>query len=197
MKRSSRLRPALFLDRDGVINEDPGWISSPAALEIYPFAAEAISLANRAGFLVIVISNQSVIARGLATVETVDAVNTEMQTQLGQNGARIDAVYYCPHHPDFSGSCHCRKPHTGLLDRAVAEHGVDLDVSFFVGDTTGDLLTGKNAGLRTILVRTGKAGSDGLYEARPDATCDDLLEAVRWVIEISDRHATMRVGEGG
>ena len=176
-------RPALFLDRDGVINEDPGWIASPDDLVIYPFAAEAIALANRAGFLVIVISNQSVVARGLATTDTVDEIHAKMRAELDRDGARIDAFYFCPHHPDFSGPCECRKPLTGLIDRAVEEHGIDRDSSFLVGDTTSDLLTGKNAGLRTALVRTGLAGKDGLHDVLPDAICDDLLGAVRMIPE--------------
>ena len=179
-------RPALFLDRDGVINEDPGWISSPRDLVIFPFAAKAISLANRAGFLVIVVSNQSVVSRGMASAEMVDKIHAKMTSELKRDGARIDAFYFCPHHPDFSGPCRCRKPQTGLIDRAVVENAVDVDASFLIGDTTGDLLTGENAGLRTILVRTGKAGQDGLYVVQPDTVCDDLLAAVRWIIERSE-----------
>jgi histidinol phosphatase-like enzyme len=120
-----------------------------------------------------------------------------METQLGKNGARIDAVYYCPHHPEFSGPCRCRKPQTGLIERAVSEHDVDVEGSYLVGDTTGDLLTGKSAGLRTVLVRTGKAGTDGLFEVQPDYSCDHLLEAVHLVIEISEGSSPMREGEGG
>ena len=176
----------MFLDRDGVINEDPGWISSPADLVIYPFAAKAIGLANRAGFLVIVVSNQSVVARGLASADTVDEIHAEMMAVLGREGAWIDAFYFCPHHPDFSGPCGCRKPLPGLIDRAVEEHGIDRGSSYLVGDTTSDLLTGRNAGLRTALVRTGLAGNDGLHDVRPDAVCDDLLAAVRMIIESSE-----------
>ena len=183
LSSASSSRPALFLDRDGVINEDPGWISSPRNLVVFPFAAKAIGLANRAGFLVIVVSNQSVVARGVASAETVDEIHAKMNAELKRNGARIDAFYFCPHHPDFTGPCRCRKPQTGLIDRAVVEHAVDLDASFLVGDTTSDLLTGKNAGLRTILVRTGQAGQDGLHTVHPDTVCDDLLAAVRWIIE--------------
>jgi len=176
----------VFLDRDGVINEDPGWISSPADLVIYPFAAKAIGLANQAGFLVIVVSNQSLVARGLASADTVDEIHAKMMAELDREGARIDAFYYCPHHPDFSGPCGCRKPLPGLIDRAVEEHGIDRGSSYLVGDTTSDLLTGKNAGLRTALVRTGLAGNDGLHDVHPDAVCDDLLAAVRMIIESSE-----------
>jgi histidinol-phosphate phosphatase family protein len=183
---ASPSRPALFLDRDGVINEDPGWISSPRDLVIFPFAAKAIRLANRAGFLVIVVSNQSVVSRGMASAEMVDEIHAKLTSELKRDGARVDAFYFCPHHPDFSGPCRCRKPQTGLIDRAVAENAVDVEGSFLIGDTTGDLLTGENAGLRTILVRTGKAGQDGLHVVQPDTVCDDLLAAVRWIIERSE-----------
>ena len=183
VSKTSSSRPALFLDRDGVINQDPGWLSSADDLSIYPCAAEAIGLANSAGFLVIVVSNQSVVARGMASLDTVEDIHARITEDIEPSGARIDAYYFCPHHPDFSGPCECRKPQTGLIDRAVADHDVDLDASFLIGDTTGDLLTGKNAGMHTILVRTGKSGNDGLYDVRPDTVCDDLLDAVRWIVD--------------
>jgi histidinol-phosphate phosphatase family protein len=178
------LRPALFLDRDGVINEDPGWISSPSQLTIYPFAAEAIGLANRAGFVVLVISNQSVVARGLADVESVHAIHSRMNVELGRTAARIDGFYFCPHHPDFSGPCRCRKPEIGLIEQAAHEHAIDLDSSFFVGDATSDVMAGRNAGLHTVLVETGKAGGDGLYDVSPDSTSENLLTAVREILAI-------------
>ena len=186
-------QPALFLDRDGVINHDPGWIASPNDLIVYPFAGEAIAIANKAGFAVIVVSNQSAVARGLATLETIEAINQEMAEELAQKGAHIDAFYVCPHHPDFSGPCGCRKPQTGLVDRAVEVHAIDRDRSYLVGDTTTDLLTGRNAGLRTILVRTGKGGRDGLYDIHPDVVCDNLLEAVTWILNDRNQNFDTRV----
>lgn len=181
-------RPAVFLDRDGVINHDSGWISSPDELVILRGAATAIALLNHAGFLVLVVSNQSIIARGVATADTVDSIHRVMSAQLSRDGARIDGYYYCPHHPDFTGSCGCRKPSIGLIEKARAEHAIDFEASFFIGDTTSDILTGRRAGLRTVLVRTGKGGHDGLFEVCPDATYDDLLAAAQWITKTEDEN---------
>lgn len=175
---------AVFLDRDGVINEDPGWIRRPEDLQLFPFAGPAIRRLNAHGWLAIVVSNQSAVARKLCTLEDVEQVNRKLQNQLTRDEARVDAFYFCPHHPDFGSmrDCDCRKPKTGMIDRAVEDLEIDRDRSFLVGDKTSDLLAGKRAGLKTILVRTGEGGRDRAHDAVPDVTMADLAEAVEWIL---------------
>lgn len=175
---------AIFLDRDGVINEDFGWISSPEDLEIYPFAAKAITRANEAGFLVIVVTNQSVIARELCTLETLERIHATMVEELAGQGALVDAILFCPHHPDYSEGelCGCRKPEAGLVDQAVREFDIERAESYMIGDKTSDIQTGINAGIQTILVRTGKAGKDGLFRVSADWIEDDLLGAITRIL---------------
>ena len=177
-------RKAIFLDRDGVINEDFGWISSPAELKIYPFAAKAITHAKQAGFLVIVVTNQSVIARELCTLETLERIHAMMEGELAGGGARVDAIFFCPHHPEYGEGrlCGCRKPKTGLVDKAIREFGIEPAESYMIGDKTSDIQTGINAGMQTILVRTGKAGKDGQFRVSADWIEDDLLGAITRIL---------------
>lgn len=177
-------RKAIFLDRDGVINEDFGWIASPEKLEIYPFAAKAIARANQAGFLVVVVTNQSVIARGLCSTNILERIHAKMEEELADGGARVDAIFFCPHHPDYSEGelCACRKPETGLVDKAVRGFGIEPAESYMIGDKTSDIQTGINAGMQTILVRTGKAGKDGQFRVSADWIEDDLLSAITRIL---------------
>lgn len=177
-------RKAVFLDRDGVINEDSGWIRRSEDLVVFPFAARAIRQLNERGWLIIVVSNQSAVARELCTHDEIERIHQELQNQVAREGARIDAFYYCPHHPDFGTvrDCDCRKPKTGMIDRAVERFGIDRDPSYLIGDKTSDLLAGKRAGLKTILVRTGEGGRDQACDAIPDVTVADLAEAVKWIL---------------
>jgi D,D-heptose 1,7-bisphosphate phosphatase len=149
---------AVFLDRDGTLNEDPGYISDPKKVILYPDTGDALALLKKYGFLLIVISNQSGIARGLMTSKEVDAVNNKINQLLSEFKVKIDAFYYCPAHPDFSSKeeCMCRKPSPNLIFEAAKEFNVDLQMSYFIGDTVADIQCGKNAGLKTILVSTGK-----------------------------------------
>jgi len=176
-------RKAVFLDRDGVINEDSGWIRRTEDVKVFPFSGRAVRQLNERGWLAIVVSNQSAVARELCTTDEIERIHQELQNQVASDGARIDAFYYCPHHPDFGPvrDCDCRKPKTGMIDRGVEDFGIDRDRSFLVGDKTSDLLAGKRAGLRTILVRTGEGGRDQAYDVVPDATVADLSEAVKWI----------------
>jgi mannose-1-phosphate guanylyltransferase / phosphomannomutase len=176
-------KKAVFLDRDGVINEDVDHLHKVADLRILPGVGKAIRALNQQGYLVIVISNQAAVARGITTVREVEEVHDEMRMRLAQENARIDAFYYCPHHPDgsveeYAVKCECRKPAIGMIDNALEDFDIDLAQSFLVGDKTGDILTGMRAGLKTILVRTGYAGRDGCHDATPDFVADDLLTAI-------------------
>ena len=149
---------ALFLDRDGTINEDPGYLGDPSSVKLYPGTGEALAtLKNQYGFKLVVISNQSGISRGLITHEMVQAVNARINELLAEYNVSIDAFYYCPAHPDFSPEeeCGCRKPSPELVLKAADDMKIDLKGSYFVGDAVSDIECGINAGLKTILVKTG------------------------------------------
>ena len=170
---------AVFLDRDGTIGPDAYYCSRPEDFNIFPGAAEAVKLINRAGLKAIVITNQSGIARGYFSEDTLAEIHGKMLNELEEQGARIDGIYYCPHHPD--DGCQCRKPGTGLLQRAAEEHGIDFDGSFMVGDTQMDIDAGRAAGCRTVLVTTGPLEGNDVTEPA-DSTADSLLEAARWIV---------------
>lgn len=181
------VQKAIFLDRDGTINKLNGFVKSTEEFELMDGVAAAISAINASGYLAIVITNQPVIARGECSVETLDNIHKKMHTLLGNEGAYVDDLFYCPHHPDkgFAGEvvelkfdCDCRKPKTGLIDKAVDIYNIDVSKSWFIGDATMDIQTGKNAGCKTILVKTGMKGEDGKYDVTPDYTAMNLLDAV-------------------
>lgn len=185
-------RPAVFLDRDGVINEFVDNLSSIEDFGLFPFAAEAIRLLNSSDFLPVVITNQPMIAKGFLSFEELDQIHKKMETLLGVEHAYLADTFYCPHHPDkgFEGErpelkvdCLCRKPGTALIEKAKELYNIDLSRSWFIGDSTLDIQTGKNAGMKSLLVRTGIAGTDRKYGAVPDAVQDNLLSAVRYILE--------------
>lgn len=187
-------RPAVFLDRDGVINKEVGFLNHREQFTLLPGAGEAIRKLNREGILVVVVTNQPVLARGECTTEELRAIHARMDYVLGKQGAYIDRLYYCPHHPDkgFPGevpelkiTCSCRKPEIALLLQAKADMNIDMEGSWMVGDRTGDILAGSRAGLRTILVQTGDAGKDCKYAAIPDHMCTDLFSAVELILSNS------------
>lgn len=190
-KRSRRHKQkCIFLDRDGTINRFAGLIKNADQIELEPGAAEAIRLINESGYLAIVITNQPVIARGECTYAELDRIHNRIETLLGQECAYIDGLYFCPHHPDsgFKGeitdlkiNCDCRKPKTGMIKAAEKDYNADLINSWFVGDTTTDVMTGKNAGMRTIMLRNGNPQKDQ-YDATPDAIADDILDAIRMIL---------------
>ena len=175
---------AVFLDRDGTINVEVDILRRLDQLKILPGAARAIKKLNRLGFLVVVITNQSVVARGWMTEKEVDQVHAVLIRRLSKHSARIDAVYFCPHHQNadlkrYRIKCRCRKPNVGMIMRAVRRFNIDRGQSFMVGDATVDILAGKRAGLKTISVATGHAGKDGKYKVKPDFTAKNLLQAAK------------------
>jgi histidinol-phosphate phosphatase family protein len=180
-------RPAIFLDRDGVLNYNrPDHIKTPGEYVPIPGAAEAVARLKQGGWVVVVVSNQSGLARGLFDQEALAAIMAKMQSVLRAAGGSADAVYYCPHAP--AAGCDCRKPAPGLLLRAAWEHGLDLERSYLVGDKACDIECGRAGGLRTVLVETG------LPEERPDAAvirpdhqARDLTEAVAWILQQEER----------
>lgn len=183
-------RWAAFLDRDGTLIEEVGHLSAAEQLRVLPGAPEAVKRLNDAGATVVIVTNQPVVARGLIDEETLQHIHAELAARFADKGARFDAVYYCPHHPErrsegeqrYRIDCECRKPKPGMVLEAARRFGIDLGASFLVGDTTRDMLTARNAGCRGVLVKTGYAGRDGLFNARPDAACDDVGAAVDWIL---------------
>jgi D,D-heptose 1,7-bisphosphate phosphatase len=152
-------RPAVFLDRDGTILADPGFLREPTQVRLLPGAAGAVRRLNDAGFLVVLVTNQSGIARGKLTIADYSAVQGRLSDLLSTQGARFDAAYYCPHHPDFTGPCECRKPGTLLFRQAAAARGIDFPSSFFIGDRLSDVEPARTLGGRGILVETGEGAT--------------------------------------
>lgn len=183
---------AIFLDRDGTINQSNGFISKTDDFELLPTVVEAIKRINESEYLCIVITNQPVLARGECSFETLKNIHNKMETLLGKEGAYIDAIYFCPHHPDkgFEGEiktlkkeCNCRKPKIGMVQQAKIDYNIDLNASWFIGDTTTDVQMGINAGVKTVLVLTGVAGKDGKYLVTPLKVVENLGEAISYILE--------------
>ncbi len=176
-----QLRGAAFLDRDGVINKEVNYLHEPKKTVLLPGVAEALNLIHAHGYLAVILTNQSGIARKMYDVTAMEAVHARLRELLAAEHADFDAVYFCPHHPDYTGDCPCRKPHTGMFDQATRELGIDPGSSFMVGDRTSDVEAGIRAGCRTsYLVRTGY-GLKTLAKGVPAGTVvtDNLLSAVR------------------
>lgn len=171
----------MFLDRDGVLVKERDYLSRPSQLSILPGAAKAMKDLRAAGFKLIVVTNQSGVARGYFSLAMLGRIHRELKRRLAKGGAKWDALYFSPHAAD---SAHpWRKPGIGMLKAAKTRFGLDLKSSFFVGDTTTDVKTALNAGCTSILVRTGHAGRDGKHPgAEPDKVCRDLAAAARWIL---------------
>lgn len=186
--RSLRRRQrAVFLDRDGTINQYVGFLRRIEEFELLPGVGEAVAALNASPYLTIVATNQPVIARGEVSVQQLDEIHRKMETELGNAGAYLDDLFYCPHHPHrgYDGEipalkieCACRKPRIGMLLRAAEKYHIDLSASWYIGDSTVDIQTGKNAGTKTILLKTGQAGLDGKYDVQADYTAASLKDAV-------------------
>ncbi|MBW2093630.1 MAG: HAD family hydrolase [Deltaproteobacteria bacterium] len=186
-------RPAVFIDRDGTINEQMGYINHPSRFTLLPRAAEAIKALNQSGFASIVVSNQSGVARGYFPLDLVHEVHGLMGKLLSKEGARLDGVFFCPHHPqgivpEYAISCDCRKPGTGLLEQARNELDLDMGESYVIGDRCQDLEMARRAGLEGVLVLTGYGRGEREYilpreTVRPAYIAEDLLDAVRWIID--------------
>jgi len=190
------LRAAAFLDRDGTLVAERGYLSDPSEIELLPGAAEAVRNLRAAGLAVVVISNQSGVGRGLFTLARVHEAMAALRHALRAHGAELDAIYFCPHRPEEG--CPCRKPGTGLVERAAEDLQLSLRRSVFVGDKLLDIETGHRAGMRSVLVRTGYGRDEegrraaeaagravpgtGLEPGTPDRVCDDLLEAAKWIL---------------
>ena len=187
---------AVFLDRDGTINEEVGYLDNPDKLKIIPTAYEAIRLINRSCMKAIVVTNQAGIARGFFTEQFVRQTHEIMQANLLQNNAHIDKFYFCPHHPTegtgiYLQNCYCRKPLPGMLLQAAHDLNIDLKSSYMIGDTYRDMDAAKKAGVKRILVKTGYGREELLdvradvagAENKPDFVAEDILDAVKWIMK--------------
>ena len=184
-KNLTKKQKAIFLDRDGTINEYRGFVRTTEEFELIPDVAKAIKRLNDTGYLVIVITNQPVIARGETTIKELDEIHNKMETLLGNEGAYLDAIYYCPHHPhkgyegeipELKIECECRKPNPGLILQAAKDYNIDLEESYMIGDTENDILAGYNAGCKTILVNKENQNYN------QDFWADTMSEAVDFIL---------------
>ncbi|RMF61447.1 MAG: D-glycero-beta-D-manno-heptose 1,7-bisphosphate 7-phosphatase [Calditrichaeota bacterium] len=194
MKHSTGKNRAVFLDRDGTLNEDVHFLDSVENLRLIPGAIEAVRIFNQLNMKVVVVSNQSGIARGYFDEDTVKEIHQAMAQRFLQSGARIDAFYYCPHHPEYGNppyqqQCYCRKPNPGMLLSAAEELDIGFPSSYMVGDKLSDIETGKRVNLFTILVLTGKGSVEAkrmqsdLTLPQADVVVQDILEAARFISE--------------
>lgn len=180
MKPKTAARRAVFLDRDGVIVREVDYLSKVSQLSVLPGVPAAMKSLRAAGYKIVVVTNQSGVARGYFTLTRLAAIHRELKKRLARAGAKWDALYFSPHAADSKHPM--RKPGTGMLKAAKKRFGLDLKASYLIGDTTTDIKTAHNAGCVSILVRTGYAGRDGKHDAKPDKTCRDLPAAARWIL---------------
>jgi len=179
-------RPAAFIDRDGTISEEVGYVNHPSRFRVFPYSAEAIRILNDNGWLAIVITNQAGVARGYFPEEMIASVHDRLKSDLAN--AQLDAIYYCAHHPSvgeppYRFDCDCRKPKTGLIDCAAKDFEIDLEASWMVGDRYSDVELARNAGLHSAFVLSGYGRGEWEYQRnawkhQPDIVCENLLEAV-------------------
>lgn len=181
---------AVFLDRDGTVNEEINYLNKVEQLKLIDGAAEGIRVLREAGYKVVIVTNQAAIARGYLAEQDLPLIHAALEKMLAEQGAAVDAIYYCPHHPTagvgaYKIECECRKPKPGMLLRAAADLDLDLANSFVIGDKLSDLGAGEAVGCRTILVRSGygRKVEEGLAEnSRPDFIADDLAGAAKWIL---------------
>jgi histidinol-phosphate phosphatase family protein len=179
--RDTGVVKAAFLDRDGTIARDGPYCSRVQDFELLPHVPQAIKLLNEHGFKVVVVTNQSGVARGYFTEETLRQIHQHMEEELAKYGAGIDAIYYCPHHPD--DGCDCRKPKPKLILQAAEELGINLAFSYMVGDMMQDVIAGKTAGCKTVFLNPDPYPNDaGPNAGNPDHIAPDLMEAAGWMI---------------
>lgn len=169
---------AIFLDRDGVINKEVGYLSNPDEFELLVGTLEALKILKEKEFILIIITNQAGIARGYYSKEMLEKIHDKMRILLKENEIVLDDIFYCPHHPDFTGECDCRKPKIGMIRKAQKKYNIDLLKSFMVGDTLNDVKTGLTANCKTVLVLTGYGSEEQnkIDLIKPDFIYENLLE---------------------
>lgn len=186
-------RRAVFMDRDGTISEEIGYVNHPSRYRVYPYAAEAVRLLNESDRLAILVTNQAGVARGYFTEDLIGEVHAILRRELEQGGARLDAVYYCAHHPSvgsepYRADCDCRKPRPGLIKRAAEDFDINLAESWMIGDRYSDVELAHNAGVRAAFVLSGYGRGEWEYQRdvwqhEPDLVAENLLDAVRQITE--------------
>jgi len=178
---------AVFIDRDGTINIDGPYLDDPDKFKMYPNVGKGVKKLKDQGFKIIVITNQSGIARGYFTEEVLSKIHERMSMEFNEFGVELDGIYYCPHHPD--NACGCRKPKTGLFENAIEKHDIDVDRSYMIGDKILDICAGQKIGVKTVLIpeahnRTKILSEKNEWECCPDYIADDFMEAAKWIIKM-------------
>lgn len=185
------MRPAIFIDRDGTLADEVGYVNHLSRFRLFPYSVEAVRLVNRSGWLAVLVTNQAGVARGYFPESLVHEVHAFLRSTLEAGGARLDGIYYCPHHPaggpPYGIDCDCRKPRPGLLRRAATELGIDLARSCVIGDRLGDLQLAWSVGARGVLVKSGYGLGELTYHAaswprQPDLVAETLFEAVARIL---------------
>ena len=186
-------RRAIFMDRDGTVCEEVGYVNHVDRIRLLPRSAAAIKAANDAGYQTVVVTNQAGVARGYFAESLVDDVHDRVRELLAEQGARLDGIYFCPHHPEvgpppYRKECTCRKPRPGMLERARDEMGIDLGASYMVGDSAKDLSAGHRAGTTNVLVLTGYGKGElehqsHAWSVQPDHVAADLQDAITWILD--------------
>ena len=190
-------RPAVFIDRDGTISEEVGYVNHPTRFRLYSYSADAIKTLNDNNWLAIVVTNQAGVARGYFSEDVIVSVHDQLNKQLATQNARLDAIYYCAHHPTvgeppYRLDCDCRKPKAGLVNRAVTDFEIDLSNSWMVGDRYSDIELAQNAGLRSAFVLSGYGRGEWEFQRsnwklQPNLVCENLLDAVRSILDLNHR----------
>lgn len=185
-------RPAVFIDRDGTISEEVGYVNHPSRFRVFPYSAEAIRTLNENGWLAILITNQAGVARGYFSEEVIHRIHDQLKRDLQNDSAQLDAIYYCAHHPSvgeppYRLDCDCRKPKPGLIQQAARDFEIDLAASWMAGDRYSDVELARNAGLRSAFLLSGYGRGEWEYQSRtwkhrPDMVCENLLEAVKSIV---------------
>jgi D-glycero-D-manno-heptose 1,7-bisphosphate phosphatase len=185
-------RPAVFIDRDGTISEEVGYVNHPSRFRVFPYSAEAIRILNDSGWLAILITNQAGVARGYFAEDVIQKVHDQLKRDLRYGSAQLDAIYYCAHHPSvgeppYRLDCECRKPKTGLIEQAARDFEIDMEASWMAGDRYSDVELARNAGLHSAFLLSGYGRGEWEYQSQnwkqqPDLVCENLLEAVRSIV---------------
>lgn len=194
-KGNASSKKTVFIDRDGTLNKEVEYLSDEKEIELIPGVLEGLKKLNKKNMIIVVISNQPVIARGLAKIEDVKSINNTLVGLLNKNGIYVNAIYFCPHHPEknhldipdfamkYRIECKCRKPRLEMFKEAVRDFNIDLKSSYIVGDQTRDIKAGKDLGVKTILVKTGYKGEDETYPISPNFVCNNLDQAADIIIK--------------